>query len=277
MTAAQSAPPTEEGRPDDLIRALRQMEETFQTRLATIQQAAEALSEHNTRRKEAEEELRKSREELRALAARLEQVREEERASLARAIHDELSSALAALNMELSLLPSRIAQDLHQLLAQNTASMSEHIRRMLERVRIIATELRPAVLDQLGLIAAVEWELQQFQSRSGIQCEITLPDEEVSVDRERSTVVFRILQEALTNIALHAQANKATIKVKKEGGSLILEIEDNGKGIQQGEIFDVKSLGILGMRERALAFGGELQISGAPRQGTLVRLRMSMG
>jgi signal transduction histidine kinase len=100
------------------------MEEAFQTRLATIQQAAEALSEHITRRKEAEEELRKSREELRALATRLQQVREEERASLARAIHDELSSALAALNMELSLLPSRVAQDLHQLLAQNTASMS---------------------------------------------------------------------------------------------------------------------------------------------------------
>jgi signal transduction histidine kinase len=243
------------------------MEEAFQTRLATIQQAAEALSEHITRRKEAEEELRKSREELRALTARLQQVREEERASLARAIHDELSSALAALNMELSLLPSRVAQDLHQLLAQDTASMSEHIRRMLERVRIIATELRPAVLDQLGLIAAVEWELYQFQSRSGIQCEITLPDEEVSVDHERSTVVFRILQEALTNIALHAQANKATINVKKEGGSLILEIEDNGKGIQQGEIFDVKSLGILGMRERALAFGGRAADQRRPETG----------
>src|SRR5205807_1074210 len=146
MTAAQSAPPEEEGQPDDLIQALRRMEESFQTRLAAIQQAAEALSEHFIRRREAEEELRKSREELRALAARLQRVREEERASLARAIHDELSGALTALNMELSLLPSRVTQDLHQLLTQNTASMSEHIHHMLERVRIIATELRPAVL-----------------------------------------------------------------------------------------------------------------------------------
>jgi signal transduction histidine kinase len=145
---------------------------------------------------------------------------------------------------------------------------------MLERVRTIATELRPAVLDQLGLIASIEWESQQFQRRSGVQCEISLPEEEIPLDRERSTAVFRIFQEALTNIALHAHASKAAVKVKREDGSLILEVEDNGKGIQQSEIFDVKSLGLLGMRERALAFGGELCISGAPGQGTLVRLRM---
>jgi len=276
MTAAPSASPEEEGQPDDLIQALRRMEEALHSRLAAIQQAAEALSEHFIRRREAEEELRKSREELRALAARLQQVREEERASLARAIHDELSGALTALNMELSLLPSRVTQDLHQLLTQNTVSMSEHIHHMLERVRIIATELRPAVLDQLGLIAAVEWELQQFQRRSALRCEIILPDGEIPLDRERSTAVFRIFQEALTNVALHAHASQVTINVKKENESLILEIEDNGKGIQQSDILDVKSLGLLGMRERALAFGGELQISGAPRQGTLVRLRMPM-
>jgi PAS domain S-box-containing protein len=230
-----------------------------------------------TERKEAEKELKKSREELRGLAARLQQAREEERSRLARAIHDELSGALSALNMELSLLPGRVTQDLHQLLAQKASSMSELIDRMQERVREIATELRPAVLDQLGLIAAIEWQSQQFQRRSGIQCEVALPDEEIPLDRERSTAVFRIFQEALTNIALHAQASKATINVKKEDGSLILEVEDNGKGIQQSEIFDVKSLGLLGMRERALAFGGELQISGAPRQGTLVKLKMPIG
>src|SRR5438445_3529851 len=199
------------------------MEESFQTRLAAIQQAAEALSEHLIRRIEAEDELRKSMEELRALAARLQRVREEERASLARAIHDELSGALTALNMELSLLPSRVTQDLHQLLTHNTASMSEHIHHMLERVRIIATELRPAVLDQLGLIAAVEWELQQFQRRSALRCEIILPDGEIPLDRERSTAVFRIFQEALTNVALHAHASQVTINIKKENESLILE------------------------------------------------------
>lgn len=227
-----------------------------------------------TERKKAEEELKQSREQLRSLAARLQQVREEERASLARAIHDELSGALTALKMELSLVPSRVTQELQQLLTQNTSSISEHIVSTLERVRTIASELRPAVLDHLGLIAAIEWESQQFQHRSGVQCETSLPEQEIPLDRERSTAVFRILQEALTNIALHAHASKVTVNVKREDGSLILEVKDNGKGIQQSEIFHVKSLGLLGMRERALAFGGEVQISGAPGQGTLVRLRM---
>jgi PAS domain S-box-containing protein len=230
-----------------------------------------------TRRKEAEEELQNSRGELRALAARLQQVREEERTSLARAIHDELSGALTALNMELSLLPSRVTQELTQVVKQNATPMSQEIQRILERVRIIATELRPAVLDQLGLLAALEWEAQQFERRTGIRCEITLPGEEITLGHDRSTAVFRICQEALTNIALHAQATKAIIKVGREDGNLILEIEDDGKGIDQSEIVNLKSLGLLGMRERALAFGGELQISGAPRPGTLIRLKIPIG
>jgi PAS domain S-box-containing protein len=230
-----------------------------------------------TRRKEAEEEVKNSRGELRALAARLQQVREEERASLARTIHDELSGALTALTMELSLLPSRVTQELAQVVKQNATPMSQEIQRILERVRIIATELRPAVLDQLGLLAALEWEAQQFERRTGMRCEITLPDEEITLGRDRSTAVFRICQEALTNVALHAQATKAIIKVSREDGNLILEIEDDGKGVEQSEIVNLKSLGLLGMRERALAFGGELQISGAPRPGTLIRLKIPIG
>jgi signal transduction histidine kinase len=226
-----------------------------------------------TERKKAEEELEKSREQLRRLAARLQQVREDERATLSREIHDELSGGLAALKMQLSLLPERVTQDFHQL-TQNTSALADQIQQILERVRMIATELRPAVLDQLGLIAAIGWETEQFQRRSGIECKASLPDEEISVDRERSTAVFRICQEALTNIALHADARKVAINVKMENGNLILEVLDNGKGIQPSQVFDVKSLGLLGMRERALAFGGELQISGVPGRGTLVRLRM---
>ena len=230
-----------------------------------------------TERKKAEEELKRSREELRGLAVRLQHAREEESARLARAIHDELSGALTALNMELSLMPGRVTQDVHRLLEQSASSMSEQIQRMLERVRTIASELRPPVLDQFGLIAAIEWESQQFQRRSGIRTEVSLPDEEIPLGRERSTAVFRIFQEALTNIALHAYASKAAVNVKRENGSLILEIEDDGKGIQEREIFDVKSLGLLGMRERALAFGGEVQINRAPRRGTLVKVRMPIG
>jgi PAS domain S-box-containing protein len=167
-----------------------------------------------TERKKAEEELKRSREELRALAVRLQHAREEESARVARTIHDELSGALTALNMELSLMPGRVTQDLHQLLEQNASSMSEQIQRILERVRTIATEIRPAVLDQFGLIAAIEWESQEFQRRSEIRSEVLVPDEEILLDPERSTAVFRIFQEALTNIALHAYATKVAVNVK---------------------------------------------------------------
>ena len=229
-----------------------------------------------TAQKQAEEELRRSREELRALAARLQAAREEERTQLAREIHDELSGTLTALKMDLSLLPDRAAKN-RDLFLEKLNSMSELIDRTLAHVHTIVAELRPVVLDKLGLVAAIEWQTGEFQDRSGIVCETHLPTEEIPLDPERSTAVFRILQEALTNVARHANATKVIVALRSEAGSLILTVSDNGKGIDETMIFAHHSMGLLGMRERALFFGGKTEVSRLAGRGTLVSVRIPQG
>jgi len=226
-----------------------------------------------TERKKAEEELKRSREDLRILAARLQQAREEERALLAREIHDQLSGALTALKMDLSFLANRVPQE-DAALTENTESMATLIDATLNSVRNIATQLRPSVLDDLGLIAAIEWQTEEFQNRSGIKCRLDLEWEKVALDKNRSTAIFRIFQEALTNVARHAEASEVWISLKAQAGSLILQIRDNGRGITQEEISSSRSLGLLGMRERAFAFGGKVVISGVTGQGTTVTLKI---
>ena len=206
------------------------------------------------------------------LAARLQASREEERTQLAREIHDELSGTLTALKMDLSLLPDRAAKD-HKLFSEKLSSMSGLIDHTLARVHTIVTELRPVVLD-VGLVAAIEWQTNEFQERSGIVCETHLPTEEIPLDPERSTAAFRILQEALTNVARHADASKVVVDLRSEAGSLILAVRDNGKGIDENAIFAHNSLGLLGMRERALSFGGKTEVSRLPGRGTLVSMRI---
>ena len=215
----------------------------------------------------------RSRQELRALAVRLQRVREEEKAHLAREIHDELSGALTALKMDLSLLPDRVAKD-RSLFLEKLHSMSELIDHTLARIQSIATALRPVVLDKLGLIAAIEWQAGGFQDHSGIACESHLPDEDLPLDSDRSTAVFRILQEALTNVARHANATKVVVELKSEAKDLILTVQDNGKGIDEQAIRAHGSMGLLGMRERALAFGGAAEVAALPAGGTLVSLRI---
>jgi two-component system, NarL family, sensor histidine kinase UhpB len=225
-----------------------------------------------TAQKQAEEALRRSREELRALAARLQAAREEERTQLAREIHDELSGTLTALKMDLSLLPDRAAKD-HNLFLEKLGSMSGLIDRTLARVHTIVAQLRPVVLD-VGLVAAIEWQTNEFQERSGIVCETHLPTEEIPLDPERSTAAFRILQEALTNVARHANATKVVVDLRSEAGSLILAVRDNGKGIDEKVTYAHNSMGLLGMRERALSFGGTAEVTALPGEGTLVSVRI---
>jgi PAS domain S-box-containing protein len=226
-----------------------------------------------TAQKQVEEALHRSREELRALAARLQAAHEEERTQLAREIHDELSGTLTALKMDLSLLPDRAAKD-YNLFLEKLSSMSGLIDRTLARVHTIVTELRPAVLDKFGLVAAIEWQTGEFQDHSGIACETHLPTEEIPLDPERSTAVFRILQEALTNVARHANANKVVVDLRSEAGSIILAVRDNGKGIDERLIYAPNSMGLLGMRERALSFGGTAEITALAGEGTLVSMRI---
>jgi PAS domain S-box-containing protein len=248
-----------------------------------------------TDRKKSEQNLAMSHEQLRDLAARLESVQEQERTRIAREIHDELGQSLTALKIDLSCLDRSLLEPGNTetgeagpvspteptlLLRDRIKAMSQRLDSTIETVQEIATQLRPGVLDDLGLEAAIEWLSWDFQERTGIQCEFVchLPDRESDGDEERgrevSTALFRIAQEALTNVTRHAEAGHVTIKLKQEDRDLTLQVEDNGRGIAQSEITNVKSLGLLGMRERARLLGGQLKIQGSEGQGTTVFVRI---
>ncbi len=231
-----------------------------------------------TERKRTEEKLRSSFNLLRTLSRRLEVIREEERARIARELHDELGVGLTCLKIDLSRIPALIGDAVS---SQEYAKADAKIRSMIEDVDVtitsvqrIVTELRPAMLDDLGLVAAIEWQAQDFQRRSGIVCRCTAGEEDIHVDRERATVVFRICQEALTNVARHAHATHVTIRFEEQADSLLLEVQDDGEGIPQEKIAAPDSLGLLGMRERAALFGGQIDIIGRAGEGTRIILRL---
>jgi two-component system, NarL family, sensor histidine kinase UhpB len=229
-------------------------------------------------RKQAEKALFESREQLRRLSAYLQKAREEERTMIAREIHDELGQALTALKMdlvnieEIAVAFARAADT--QALSERVASMSQLIDSTVQNVRKISGQLRPVLLDSLGLIAAIEWQLEEFQNRTNITCTIAVLPEEFEVDPEKSTAIFRILQESLTNIARHAKATEVDVLLSLENGTLTLEVKDNGVGISESDVAKTGSFGLLGMRERALMFGGALTLSGGPEGGTTVAVRM---
>jgi PAS domain S-box-containing protein len=217
--------------------------------------------------KRAEQELRASSEQLRNLAAHLLSVREEERTRISREVHDELGQSLTAVKMDLAWLARRLPQGNAQTLKRisSTGQLADSI---IQSIRRISTELRPAVLD-LGLAAAVEWQVQEFQARSGILCKVRLLTREV-VASNASTAMFRIFQETLTNVARHAKATRAEVVLEKQRNRLVLLIRDNGRGFDQAKPSLSKSLGLLGMRERAAILGGQVNISSAPGKGTTV-------
>lgn len=234
-----------------------------------------------TERRRAEIELRQSREQLRSLAAHLQDVREEERTRIAREVHDELGQMITGLKMDLSWLEKRLPAiaDLaaREPLATKTSTMSGLLDRMVKSVRKIASELRPGVLDDLGLVPALEWQACDWQAHTGIECQVSASLEGVTVSPERGTALFRIFQEALTNVARHAQATRVRVQIGADGGWLVMEIQDNGRGITDEERQRAKSFGLLGMNERATLLGGEFTISGEPGRGTTVRVRILPG
>src|SRR5438270_4584201 len=206
------------------------------------------------------ERLRESEDKLRRLAAHLISVREEERAHIAREIHDELGQVLTGIKMEVGWLQKRLKEP---LLLEKTESMSKLIDSTVQTVRKIATGLRPEMLDDMGLVAAVGWQAKEFQKRTGIRCRAKLPPE-AKFDLEISTCVFRIFQEILTNVARHSRATRVDIDFSADDEGVDLEVLDNGVGIPSSDLHGRKSLGLLGMQERALLFGGEVVISGTP-------------
>ena len=226
-----------------------------------------------TARKRAEEELQRSLEQLRALAAHLQSVREEERKRLAREIHDQLGQALTAMKLDLSSLV-RDFPDAQYRLLKKASPILQFIDETIESVRRISTELRPGMLDDLGLAATVEWAAEEFAIRTGTKCLLDLSPDQISVDPETATAVFRIFQETLTNVARHAKASEVKVRLAEDDGDLTLEVRDNGMGISENELGSADSLGILGMRERALLLGGTLAIRGEAGKGTTVSLRI---
>jgi signal transduction histidine kinase len=246
--------------------------------------AAVETLEDITEHKRAEEELRTSRLQLRALASRLQKIREEERAMIAREIHDEMGGGLTGLKMDLSWLLHKISDadpgEERAALMDRIHASNTSIDQMIRVVRRISTNLRPSILDDLGLIAALEWQLSEFTSRTEIPHEFATTFEYVNLEEEAAVAVFRIFQEALTNAVRHAGASKVTVVLREGERSLfgdetvVLEIRDNGRGITEKEIRNPESLGLLGMKERVLAFGGELSICGEPCGGTTLILKI---
>jgi PAS domain S-box-containing protein len=226
-----------------------------------------------TERKRTQEERQRSLEQLRALTARLQSIREEERKRLAREIHDQLGQALTAIKLDLSSLVSELPAAAPPP-SKRASSIIKLVDETIQSVRRISTELRPGMLDDLGLVATVEWAGEDFEARTGTKCRLNLPSEDLDVDPEHATAVFRILQETLTNVARHARASEVDVRLARENGVLTLEVHDNGQGIPDDKLSSGKSLGILGMRERALLLGGETTICGSSGKGTTVRVQI---
>jgi PAS domain S-box-containing protein len=230
-----------------------------------------------TDRHRSAEEIAQSREELRALAARLETVREEERTRIARELHDELGQALTGLKLDLAWMERRLGRQAPAEVVERCASLLGRLDEVMVSVRRIITELRPSVLDQLGLPDAIEWQAHDFAARTGlaldlqIDCDCPAPPDAVA------SAVFRMLQEALTNVARHANASRVRVALRMEADALSLDVGDDGRGITHDELRGSHSLGLLGLRERALTLGGTVTISGDPATGTNVALKLPLG
>lgn len=219
--------------------------------------------------KQADEQLRTSREQLRDLSRHLELVREEERTKLARELHDELGQLLTGLKMDLSWMVKRLPKA-EGLIVEKANTMNELIDEAAQIVKRVSSELRPGVLDHLGLVAAIEWQAQELGKRTEISFQFKPGAKEIVLDQDRSTTIFRICQEALTNIVRHASASKVEITLKEELGGIVLRISDNGKGIEEEQRSDPKAFGLISMRERAHSWGGDVKINGSPGKGTIV-------
>lgn len=225
-----------------------------------------------TYKRKAEEELLRSREQLRSFAGYLETIREEERKNISREIHDELGQTMTALKMNLISLTRKLPGKDDSIL-ERVEAMTCLIDTSIQSVQRITARLRPGVIDELGLHAAIEWLVDDFRINSDIECDIMINnDDDFDYNKDISIAVFRILQEALTNIARHANANRVEVKFRRENGNIRLTVKDNGKGISEYELTSSISLGLIGMKERAVSLGGKLKIEGIRGKGTRLTL-----
>ena len=239
------------------------------SRLVPSVQRALREAEERQERRRAEAQLRESHKQLRSLSVYLQHVREEERIRIAREVHDELGQALTGLKLQLSWLSGRLPAKM-KLFREKMETLSGRMDETIQIVRRIATELRPGVLDTAGLLPALVWQAQQFEKETGIRCEVKSAARDTLWDQDLNTAFFRIFQETLTNIIRHAEAARVQVRLEETGDSLVLRVKDDGRGITEEDIHNTKSIGLLGMRERAALLGGDVQLHGEPGKGTTV-------
>lgn len=228
-----------------------------------------------TRRKQAEDAIRRSQEELRELSARVLEAREEEKTLIARELHDELGQALTALKMDVAWVRQRLTES-QTALAEKIESMDRMLDTTVASTRRISSNLRPLMLDDLGLSDAADWLVRDFEERSGVSCDLALgdPDELAAVARPVATAIYRIMQESLTNVARHSGARRACIALEVTGGNVTLTVDDDGRGIPAEEREKIRSIGLKGMHERAYYLGGRTEIGISPLGGTRVAARI---
>jgi signal transduction histidine kinase len=251
----------------DLISLLNKMIDNLQRTMISRDNLSREIEE----REQAEIKLMRSHEQLQNLSAHLQSIREEERTNIAREIHDELGQSLTALKIDLFWLHKRLPEN-NSVLLEKSETMLNLINTIILTVQRISEKLRPGLLDDLCLAAAIEWQAEEFQKRTGIECKTTIDPEDLNMEREPATAVFRIFQETLTNVSRHAKATEVRVVLKEDPEKLLLTVEDNGKGITKKQISDSKAYGLIGMRERSLFCGGEVKISGLHGKGTKVTL-----
>jgi PAS domain S-box-containing protein len=262
-------------RAEALNKAKELLELRVEQRTAVLTRVNHEMRTEIAERQRAEEELRKSRDQLRALAARLQSVREEERTYIAREIHDELGQACTAIKMDLALIGRKLTKRQTALRAKVDSSI-QLVDGTIVTLRRIASELRPRTLDDLGLPAALEAQAQEFEGRTGIHCSVILPEEPLTLDTDRSTAIFRIFQESLTNVARHAHATRVEARLQRENDRIVFQVFDNGTGFDPEVAKARKSLGLIGMQERALLLNGDFKTEGMPGSGTTMTLTIPL-
>jgi PAS domain S-box-containing protein len=229
-----------------------------------------------TDRVKVENEMIERTHEIQRLSTHLQAIREEERTRIAREIHDELGQQLTGLKMDASWIDKKMMAEPTELIRDRLSAMIALIDETVKTVRRISSELRPGILDDLGLVAALEWQCQEFEKRTGIESHFKTDESEYNLEKNLSTNIFRVYQEALTNVARHANASKLVTSLSRNTTHLILNVKDNGVGFDMEEARRKKSLGLVGMRERAILFKGELTINSRQGEGTSVRLSVPL-
>ena len=235
-----------------------------------------AVKEDITNKKEAEEKILQSQLQLKKLAAHLHSAREEERISISRELHDNLGQSLTALRMYLFRLKKKISLPENRVQLNEVNKLNndiiEYVDSIITSVKQLARNIRPLILEQFGLVSAIRLQLEEFSENTGVYSTFFTDTESLSLDINHSSGVYRIVQEALTNVARHAEATKVAVTINREEHDYIIKIRDNGQGINQQQLSNTNTLGILGMKERAYIFDGKLKIEGFKNQGTVVEI-----